>query len=76
MRDGLRCSSASICFFAAYLGHWDNGWLFTAKGGGYEFPLFWAITCFTLTLLGDGAYALKSDVPARASLGSAAKAAA
>jgi len=45
--------------FAAYLGHARYGWLFTAKGGGYEFPLFWAIACFVLTLMGDGAFALK-----------------
>src|SRR5216684_1447665 len=32
--------------FAAYLGHVGNGWMFTAKGGGYEYPLFWAIVCF------------------------------
>lgn len=48
--------------FAAYLGHGANGWLFTAKGGGYEYPLFWAIACFTLALLGSGAHALKSDL--------------
>jgi putative oxidoreductase len=47
--------------FAAYLGHWAHGWLFTAKGGGYEYPLFWAVACFTLALLGNGAHALKSD---------------
>jgi hypothetical protein len=46
---------------AAYVAHAGNGWLFTNKGGGYEFPLFWAIACFALTLLGDGAHALKSD---------------
>jgi putative oxidoreductase len=44
-----------------YVAHAGNGWLFTNKGGGYEFPLFWAIACFALTLLGDGAYSLKSD---------------
>src|SRR6266516_2387282 len=38
-----------------------NGWLFSNKGGGFEFPLFWAIACFALTLLGDGVHALKSD---------------
>jgi len=38
-----------------------NGWLFSNKGGGVEFPVFWAIACFTLMLLGDGAHALKSD---------------
>ena len=46
--------------FAAYLGHVANGWVFTAKGGGYEYPLFWAIVCFALALVGDGAYALKT----------------
>ena len=47
--------------FAAYLGHGANGWAFTAKGGGYEYPVFWAIACFTLALIGSGAYSLKSD---------------
>ena len=47
--------------FAAYLGHGANGWAFSAKGGGYEFPLFWAIACFVLALVGDGAYALKKS---------------
>jgi putative oxidoreductase len=46
--------------FAAYLGHGTHGWLFTAKGGGYEYPVFWAVACFTLALLGNGAHALKS----------------
>jgi putative oxidoreductase len=46
--------------FAAYLGHGGNGWPFTRPGGGFEYPLFWAITCFALSLLGDGAYALKA----------------
>jgi putative oxidoreductase len=45
--------------FAAYLGHASNGWLFSSPGGGYEFPLFWAIACFALMLLGDGALAMK-----------------
>jgi putative oxidoreductase len=48
--------------FAAYLGHAANGWVFSAKGGGYEYPLFWAIACFTLALVGSGAHSLKSDV--------------
>jgi len=47
--------------FAAYLGHGANGWLFSGSGGGYEYPVFWAIACFTLALLGGGAHALKSD---------------
>ena len=47
--------------FAAYIGHGGNGWAFIAKGGGYEFPVFWAIACFVLALVGDGAYALKKS---------------
>jgi putative oxidoreductase len=48
---------------AAYLGHAANGWLFTNKGGGYEYPVFWALACFALTLLGDGVHALKPSAP-------------
>jgi len=46
---------------ATVLGHAGNGWLFTNKGGGYEFTLFWAIACFALALLGPGAHAVMSE---------------
>jgi putative oxidoreductase len=42
-----------------------NGWLFSNKGGGYEFPLFWAVACFALALLGAGAHSLQSAVPSK-----------
>ncbi len=29
--------------------------------GGMEYPLFWAMTCFSLALLGDGAQALMTS---------------
>jgi putative oxidoreductase len=45
--------------FAAYLGHANNGWQFTAKGGGWEFPVFWAIVCFAIALMGAGAQSLQ-----------------
>lgn len=45
--------------FAAGLAHLHNGWMFAVQGGGYEFPVFWAIVCFAQTLLGDGAHAFK-----------------
>jgi len=32
------------------LGHGGNGWIFTAKGGGWEPPLVWAVGCFALSL--------------------------
>ncbi|MDA8050546.1 MAG: DoxX family protein [Rhodospirillales bacterium] len=43
---------------AVLLVHLQNGFFFTAKGGGFEYPLFWAITLFVQVLLGDGALAL------------------
>ena len=46
--------------FAAYLGHSANGWLFSSPNGGWEFPAFWAIVCFSLALLGEGKYAVKT----------------
>ncbi len=39
--------------------HGHNGWLFTNKGGGWEYPAFWTISLVALTLLGDGAFALR-----------------
>jgi len=38
--------------------HLPNGWLFSAQGGGWEYPVFLAIAAFVQFLLGDGAYAL------------------
>ena len=38
------------------IAHGRNGWLFTNDGGGYEYPLFWAIACFALALIGSGAH--------------------
>jgi putative oxidoreductase len=38
--------------------HAGNGWLFTAKGGGWEYPVFLAVAAIALAFLGDGKYAL------------------
>ncbi|MGB7540529.1 MAG: DoxX family protein [Burkholderiales bacterium] len=38
--------------------HAANGWLFDNKGGGWEFPAFWAVALLVQFLLGDGAFAL------------------
>ena len=48
----------------ATLQHVGNGWLFNAKGGGWEYPVFWSVTLVVQSLLGDGAYAMK--IPAGA----------
>src|SRR5690349_13875011 len=38
--------------------HGKLGWMFTNKGGGWEYPAFWAVTLLVQFLLGDGAWAL------------------
>jgi putative oxidoreductase len=35
--------------------HGKNGWLFTNKDGGWEFPAFWTAALLAVFLLGDGA---------------------
>jgi putative oxidoreductase len=42
-----------------FLVHGANGWMFTNKGGGWEYPAFWAVGLVVLCLLGDGAMALR-----------------
>lgn len=44
----------------ATLQHLDAGWLFSAEGGGWEFPVFWTVALFVQALLGDGAHAVGS----------------
>jgi putative oxidoreductase len=39
--------------------HMGNGYYFTAKGGGWEFPAFLIITDLVLALTGAGAYVLR-----------------
>lgn len=39
--------------------HGANGFFFTANGGGWEFPAFWAAALLVQSLLGDGALALR-----------------
>ncbi|MBL8702270.1 MAG: DoxX family protein [Alphaproteobacteria bacterium] len=44
----------------ALLVHLPNGWLFTAAGGGWEYPAFWTATLLVQFLLGAGRYSLAS----------------
>jgi len=39
--------------------HLGNGWVFSAEGGGWEYPAFLATASLVQALLGDGAYALR-----------------
>lgn len=38
--------------------HAQNGWLFTAENGGWEYPLFLAVVALGILMTGPGAYAL------------------
>lgn len=50
----------------AALQHIGNGWVFSGKDGGWEFPVFWTVMLFLQSLLGDGAYAWRpSSLPGR-----------
>ena len=48
----------------AFWAHSGNGWVFSNAGGGWEYPLFWALTLAAQTMLGSGAYAV-DDVQSR-----------
>ena len=49
-------------FGTIYFVHGANGWLFTNKGGGWEYPAFWGVSLLVLALLGDGKFALLPSV--------------
>ena len=60
---GVGTRAASLLLIPVLLGatwvHSGNGWVFSAQGGGWEYPLYLIILSVTQALLGDGAYALK-----------------
>ena len=49
---------AGVLLGAAVFGHGGNGFTFSNPGGGWEYPVLWAITMLALALLGDGAWSL------------------
>jgi len=50
----------------AALQHAGNGWLFSGVGGGWEFPVFWAVALLVQAGLGAGAWALDAGRLGRA----------
>jgi putative oxidoreductase len=49
--------------------HLPAGWVFSAQGGGWEFPAFWSLALVVQALLGPGRWALAEErLPARAAL--------
>ena len=45
--------------------HWQNGWVFSAANGGWEYPVFFALALIVQALLGPGAFALGQATQAR-----------
>jgi putative oxidoreductase len=48
----------------AALVHWPNGWVFSAEGGGWEYPAFLAAVSLAVALADRGAYSLLPDARA------------
>lgn len=73
---GVGVRAVSLLFIPIMVGatiqHLPAGWLFSAQGGGWEFPAFWTVALLVQAGLGAGAYALD----ARRLLGRPAKTAA
>ncbi len=48
--------------------HSGNGWVFSAEGGGWEYPMFLTLTAAVQALLGGGAYAVTDREPVVAAI--------
>lgn len=68
---GTRWVAAALVpvLLGALWAHAGNGWLFTAQGGGWEYPAFLAVSAVVLALLGDGAWSLRSLIGGRPNVG-------
>ncbi|QQX89489.1 DoxX family protein (plasmid) [Cupriavidus necator] len=50
---------AAVQLLVASTVHFGNGWSFTNTNGGWEYPVFLAMSALAVTLTGEGACALK-----------------
>ena len=59
---GTRWVAAALVpiLLGAAWAHAGNGWVFSAPNGGWEYPVFLAVTAVVQAMLGDGAWALGS----------------
>ena len=48
--------------------HAHNGWVFSAPGGGWEYPAYLLVLSIAQFLLGDGAWALRPSAPIQLTL--------
>ncbi|GGG45522.1 LysR family transcriptional regulator [Caldovatus sediminis] len=59
---GLWVRAASLLALPILIGatieHLPNGWVFSAPGGGWEFPALWTVLLLVQAGLGAGAYAV------------------
>ena len=66
---GFRVRLVSLALLPVLAGafwvHSGNGWLFSAEGGGWEYPLFLMVASVAQALMGSGAYALAPDIGER-----------
>ncbi|MCX7892294.1 MAG: DoxX family protein [Burkholderiales bacterium] len=67
---GTRWVAAALVpiLLGATWAHLGNGWLFSVKGGGWEYPAFLTAGAVVQALLGDGAWSLASVFRARPGL--------
>lgn len=49
---------AGVLLGATWFGHAGNGFTFSNPGGGWEYPVLWAVVMLALALLGDGRWSL------------------
>lgn len=61
---GLYARPVAILMIPVMIGamsaHLGNGWLFSAPGGGWEYPAFLIVASLTVGLAGEGAFALRT----------------
>jgi putative oxidoreductase len=61
---GIYARWVALALVPALLGaiiwvHGGNGWVFTASGGGWEYPLYLIVLSIAQFLLGDGRHAMR-----------------
>jgi putative oxidoreductase len=66
---GLWTRWVALALFVEMIGvivyHAPKGFVFTAPGGGWEYPALWAVALVALYLLGDGPYAVTERLQRR-----------
>lgn len=65
---GIQARWVALALTPALLGaiiwaHGGNGWVFTAPGGGWEYPLYLIVLSLAQFVLGDGAFAVSRSYP-------------